>query len=114
MKMESTLVQCKQAVEHAISMYKAHNEIWLASPRSIKTVYQWQKPPDGFVKMNVDEAIFEDIRKAGVGVVLPDATGGVLMAAIKREDDVDEVATIEALAILRGLQLCIHLAFASL
>ncbi|CAI9763030.1 unnamed protein product [Fraxinus pennsylvanica] len=29
------------------------------------------------------------------------------MAATKREDDVDEAATIEALAILRGLQLCI-------
>ncbi|CAI9767956.1 unnamed protein product [Fraxinus pennsylvanica] len=37
MQMESTLVQCKQAVEHAISMY----EVRLASPRRIRTVYQW-------------------------------------------------------------------------
>ncbi|CAI9780907.1 unnamed protein product [Fraxinus pennsylvanica] len=57
--------------------------------------------------MNVDGAIFEDIRKAGVGVVLRDASGEVLMTATKREDDVDEAATIEALALLQGLQLCI-------
>lgn len=83
MQMEITLAQYKQAAEHAISMYKAYNEVRLASPRSIRTVYQWQKPPDGFVKMNVDGAIFEDIRKASVGVLLQDAIGGVLIAATK-------------------------------
>lgn len=114
MQMESTLVQCKQAADHAISMYKAYNEVQLASSRNIRVIYQWQKPPDGFVKINVDGAIFEDIKKAGVGVILRDAIGRVVMAATKREDDVDEVATIEALAILRGQQLCMPLGICKL
>ncbi|CAI9786406.1 unnamed protein product [Fraxinus pennsylvanica] len=69
----------------------------------------WDKESSGNFTNDCRWTIFEDIQKDGVGVVLRDATGGVLRTATKREDVVDEAATIEALAILRGLQLCIPL-----
>ncbi|XP_042983365.1 uncharacterized protein LOC122312778 [Carya illinoinensis] len=79
------------------------------SRQQLQQLTKWQAPLEGFLKVNVDGAIFADQRKAGIGVVLRDTNGAILMAASKIEMEVDEAATIEAIAILRGIQLSLPL-----
>ncbi|XP_042972957.1 uncharacterized protein LOC122304758 [Carya illinoinensis] len=110
MQMEQTIIQPVQAAEHAISIYKAFKDVQgTTSRQQLQQLSKWQAPPDGFLKVNVDGAIFVDQRRAGIGVVLWDTNGVVLMAASKTEMEVDEAATIEAIAVLRGIQLCLPL-----
>ena len=43
----------------------------------------WTPPPDGYVKINFDGAIFNDINKAGLGVVIRDSFGQVLASLLE-------------------------------
>ncbi|XP_041011384.1 uncharacterized protein LOC121255176 [Juglans microcarpa x Juglans regia] len=52
--------------------------------------------------------VFNDV-KAGVGMVMRDTHGAIVMVASKIEQEVDEAATIEAIDVLRGIQLCLPL-----
>lgn len=61
-------------------------------------------PQDGCYKLNVDGALFADLERAGVGFILRDARGKAILRASLCEEHVDNPITIEALAILRGLQ----------
>ncbi|XXG86241.1 hypothetical protein AAC387_Pa11g1173 [Persea americana] len=65
----------------------------------------WHPPPTGVVKLNVDGVIFENVQKAGVGAVLRDEKGNVIMALSKIETWVAKADDIEAVAALRGLQM---------
>ncbi|KAF5444777.1 hypothetical protein F2P56_033882 [Juglans regia] len=58
------------------------------------------------MKLNVDGAVFQDQHRAGVGIILRDANGEVLLTASKKEKEVNDPAEVELLAMLRGLQLC--------
>lgn len=44
-----------------------------------------------------------------VGIILRDDHGEVIMAASKKEYEVNDLTEIELLAMFRGLQLCVHL-----
>lgn len=68
----------------------------------------WLPPPQRSLKLNVDGFIFHDQQISGVGVILRDEKGRVLFAVSKKEMAVNGPIEIELLAILRGLQLCIH------
>ncbi|XP_018829059.1 dirigent protein 5-like [Juglans regia] len=63
-------------------------------------------PPQGVLKLNTDGAMFSNLQKAGIGVILKDASGMVVMAASKHEPEVEEPEAIELLAIFRA---CKHL-----
>lgn len=56
----------------------------------------------------MDGTIFSEIHKVGVGFVLRDWKGNAIFAASISEQDVEDLATIESFAILRGLQHCLH------
>lgn len=56
----------------------------------------------------MDGALFHDKKRAGIDVILRDEKGEVYFAASKKEMDVNDPIEIELLAILRGLQLCLH------
>ncbi|KAF5445494.1 hypothetical protein F2P56_034541 [Juglans regia] len=89
----------------------------LASSRRLDKEHwhaKWEPPPPGFLKLNVDGVMFADVGKAGIGVILRNKEGQVVMAAIKKEDMADEPATIELIAWLRGLQLCLPLGISKL
>lgn len=62
----------------------------------------------GTYKLNVDGALFPEIHRAGVGFILRDWKRNALLAASINEYDVEDPATIESLAILRGLQHCLY------
>lgn len=59
-------------------------------------------------------AFFHIDSNAGVGLILRDSEGKVLMAVIKKDTDVMEPLEIELIAILKGFQLCIPLGLQSL
>ncbi|KAF5464524.1 hypothetical protein F2P56_014597 [Juglans regia] len=109
MQIEKTLIESIQAINHALSLQKVFNDVRNSSSLVVGRTCRWQPPPSGFFKFNVDGVIFADVRKAGVGRVLQDDKGRVVMVASKLEDEVEDVATIELLTLLRGLQLCIPL-----
>lgn len=72
-------------------------------------VSKWQAPLDGFLKVHVDGAVFADLRRVRVGIVLRDMSGGIVMATSEKGEDVHGATTIESIAMLRGLQLCLPL-----
>lgn len=74
----------------------------------------WKAPEDGMVKLNKDGALFPHRQIAGIGSVLCDDLGRVLMEATKPKIMVGDRLRNELLAILRGLQLCIPLGLRTL
>ncbi|XP_040998143.1 uncharacterized protein LOC121244182 [Juglans microcarpa x Juglans regia] len=81
-------------------------QVFDVSNKKIHRVVSWNPPPIGFLKLNVDEAMFGDQNSAGVGVILRDHNGDVVVACSKSERKVSYAEFIEAIALLRGLQLC--------
>ncbi|XP_041011343.1 uncharacterized protein LOC121255128 [Juglans microcarpa x Juglans regia] len=90
MQMEQMVLDPMDSAGHALSLHKAFSEV------------------------NIDGAIFSDKRKASVGVVLRDTHGKIVMVATKVEFEVERPTTIELLAVLRGLQLCLPLGIPNL
>ncbi|KAF5447115.1 hypothetical protein F2P56_032687 [Juglans regia] len=81
---------------------------WNAEPGLTQNLLVgWEKPPTGVLKLNVDGAIFKDQHRARVGIIFRDAAGDVILAASKKEYAVNDLAKVELLAMLRGLQLCL-------
>ncbi|KAF5469006.1 hypothetical protein F2P56_013111 [Juglans regia] len=74
--------------------------------KQVTKVLSWSPPPPGFLKLNVDGAIFPDQHRAGIGIILRDGKGDVVAACSKLEGDVVSPEFIEASALLRGLQFC--------
>ncbi|XP_035544595.1 uncharacterized protein LOC118347988 [Juglans regia] len=72
-------------------------------------VYRWSAPPEDSLKLNIDGALFFYLNKAGMGVVLRNHMGEVLMASSRVESVFLEPEQVEAVALLRGLQLCMRL-----
>lgn len=70
----------------------------------------WDPPPPGNTKLNVDRAIFFNSERARVGCILRDSQRDLIMVVSSLETFA-KPETIEALAILCGLQLSIHLGF---
>ncbi|XP_042950144.1 uncharacterized protein LOC122282259 [Carya illinoinensis] len=99
----------KQVVDHALSVQSSFVSCsQQKNPDHIKLNGLWSPPPEGFLKLNIDGALFFDQKKAGIGAVLRDGRGEVILAASKMECYIEEPETIELVAILRGLQLCIQ------
>ncbi|XP_042939615.1 uncharacterized protein LOC122274667 [Carya illinoinensis] len=99
----------KQVVDHALSIQSNY-----ASCSQQKNLNHtklngfWSPPPEGFLKLNIDGALFFYQKKARVGPVLRDGRGEVIFAASKIECFIEGPKTIELVAVLRGLQLCIQ------
>uniref|UniRef100_A0A7N2LZD5 Uncharacterized protein n=1 Tax=Quercus lobata TaxID=97700 RepID=A0A7N2LZD5_QUELO len=76
------------------------NSTKLDLPRSKKIRAQrprWKPPDQGNVKTNFDEAVFEDINSASIGVVVRDDRGELLAALAKRILMPDSVLVLETL-----------------
>ncbi|KAF5471637.1 hypothetical protein F2P56_008414 [Juglans regia] len=114
MMMEKIVIDPLAAVNHALSLQKTFIQLKTSNAMGRGKLCKWKPPPPGFLKLNVDGAMFADVGKSGIGVVLRDEAGQVVMAATKKEDFVDEPATIELLAVLRGLQFFLSLGIPNL
>ncbi|XP_042985441.1 uncharacterized protein LOC122314103 [Carya illinoinensis] len=92
-----------------LMLKKAYKEIqvFYAVRKEAKQICCWNPPPpSGFLKLNVDGAMLYDQQKAGVGVILRDDKGEVLVACSKLEKEMISSEFIEATAMLRGLHFC--------
>ncbi|XXG80166.1 hypothetical protein AAC387_Pa09g1097 [Persea americana] len=79
-----------------------------SSPKKEKAL-RWKPPPSGVFKLNMDGAMFAKIQKAGVGAIVKDEAGNVIMAMSKLESGVDSADDIEAIAALRAVQMVLHI-----
>ncbi|KAF5443149.1 hypothetical protein F2P56_035733 [Juglans regia] len=106
---EGKIPSPKQALERAITLLKLHQKMKQKPEMRARLPIGWEKPSPGVLKLNVDGAIFNDQQGAGVGIILRDAVGEVLLAVSKKGHAVNDPPDVELLAMLRGLQLCIPL-----
>ncbi|XP_074347677.1 uncharacterized protein LOC141686548 [Apium graveolens] len=64
---------------------------------------QWEKPPDGWVHINVDAALFEDTRSIGLGSVARDAAGQFIKARSSRWEGLMIPREAEAMGLKEAL-----------
>lgn len=110
---EEKAITLLESFERAISVmfnYKTSISQGKTRPKKLKS----EPPPTGFLKLNVDDAICFDLQKTGIEFVVRDHKGKAILTASILESKVANPKTIEALAILRSLQLCMHQGIANL
>jgi len=65
----------------------------------------WRPPEDGWTKVNVDAAYRQESGEAGIGMVIRDHMGRILLSAWKKVHSVGSAEEVEALACKEGLSL---------
>ncbi|KAH9653988.1 putative reverse transcriptase/RNA-dependent DNA polymerase [Citrus sinensis] len=63
----------------------------------------WKPPPEGYVKVNTDAAIYMEEQKVGLGIIIRDSKGDFVAAAMKMSKFIDNIAYAEAEAIHLGM-----------
>lgn len=106
---DGSTTSLKIVIENALAYQGLLPESQEIPPHSLKCVGCWLPLEFGFCKLNVDGALFSDLRMAGIGAILRNSHGEVLFASSMKEQDIQEPGTIKTLTILRGLQLNMHL-----
>ncbi|XP_041009359.1 uncharacterized protein LOC121253410 [Juglans microcarpa x Juglans regia] len=106
---EEKCIHIDQTIAHALAVQHVYKATHGQPLKNVRHHCRWGFPPLGVFKLNVDGAIFQNQHSAGIGVVLRDCKGEVLMAASKKEPAIRDATSIERLAIFRGLQLTAHL-----
>ena len=64
----------------------------------------WKPPNTGTLKTNFDEAIFEDLGAAGIGVVVHNSSGKVLVALSEIIPMPSSIVVLETIAARRAVQ----------
>ena len=67
--------------------------------------------PQGWYKAKVDGDIFKETNKVGIGVVVRDSQGWVLVALSEKVEGVQDAEVIEALAIWQAIKFAIKTSF---
>lgn len=80
---EDELLDARRVMEHAVTMQRLYGEVKVCPTSGLKSFFGWQPPPRGSMKLNIDRVVFYHLHKAGVGTILRDAQGKVIMAANK-------------------------------
>ncbi|XP_042950304.1 uncharacterized protein LOC122282418 [Carya illinoinensis] len=73
-------------------------------PSIMPLSYRWSPPLPNWFKLNVDGALFFYCNKTGIGAILRNSFGDVIMALSKVEEEFLEPKNVEAMVVLRGLQ----------
>nr|POE50556.1 putative ribonuclease h protein [Quercus suber] len=83
------------------------------SRNSPQTQIRWSPPPAGRIKVNFDGALFKDIRKAGIGVIVRDSTGQAIASLSEQASLPFSPEIAEAMAAARALSFVQDLGFSS-
>ncbi|KAF5459731.1 hypothetical protein F2P56_019653 [Juglans regia] len=102
---EQLLLPPHQVATHAISLLKSYRGAHKQSRQQMRDVFKWKPPDPDMLKLNVDGAVFVEMGKDGMGAILRNSSGSVLMAASFSEGDVAEPVHIEVISLFCGLQL---------
>ncbi|XP_042962388.1 uncharacterized protein LOC122296651 [Carya illinoinensis] len=106
---EDKVIYIEQAIAHALVVQHVYKATHGQPLKAVRHHCRWEFSPPGVFKLNVDGATFLNQHNAGIGAILRDSKGEVLMAASKKEHEIRNATSIEMLAIFRGLQLTAHL-----
>ncbi|KAF5447276.1 hypothetical protein F2P56_032842 [Juglans regia] len=106
---EEKCVSAAADVGNALAMQQSFKELKCKPVLVVKNYCRSEFPPPGSFKLNVDGALSSNGLIAGVGVILRDSKGEVMMSAAKKEQGGLNAVEIEGLAILHGLQFSNHL-----
>lgn len=68
------------AIERTLSIMASHQLSLAARSPPMDRSYSWVTPPDDYLKLNVDGAIFFEFEKVGVGFLVGDHKGETHMA----------------------------------
>nr|POF27389.1 hypothetical protein CFP56_14504 [Quercus suber] len=82
----------------------------VAAP-TVRPHARWSPPPVGWFKANFDAAIFQDVGRVGLGVILRDSQGLALVSLAQNIQLASSEAEMEALAATRALELAAELGF---
>ncbi|CAI9785388.1 unnamed protein product [Fraxinus pennsylvanica] len=99
----------RKNADTALGMLESYSKARKTNNSQIRKHFKWKPPDFNFLKLNVDGATFKELDKAGIGAVLRDHSGQVIMAMSKIENSVEESEVIELLAIFRGMQFCANM-----
>lgn len=83
------------------------------SPRAVKTRGKWSRPAIGSFKVNFDGSLLKAQRSAGVGVIIRDDQGIVPAALASKEQDLEDLAHVEALAAFKAVSFALEMGFRS-
>ena len=72
---------------------------------------KWQAPQADFVKVNFDGAVFGELNKSGVGVVIRDNNGTILGSCSEKLSQAYKAEETEALAARKALMFAHELGF---
>ena len=83
------------------------------SPRSIKEkeAQRWNPPPSSKLKINVDAAVHAESQMAGLGAVIRNSQGQVVVAAVKSINFQGDVSIAEAKAVQWGMEVASKASF---
>lgn len=72
-------------------------------------VQQWRPPDSHCYKVNFDVAVFHELNRAGIGVIVRDCGGAALGAVSSSIPLAQSVANVEALACLRAVKFALEI-----
>ena len=98
-----------QRARERVSEFSQHNTARGALGGS--PITSWQPPSPGQYKVNVDGALFAVENTAGLGVVIKDEHGQVIVSLFERIPLPSTVIEVEALAARRGMELAVETGF---
>ena len=97
----------------AMHFLKEYNDVHLKTgnlvPSISKERVRWLAPKDGWYKVNMDEAVFADIQKVGVGAVIRNERWEFLGAMCELMKFGLDVTDAEALAALRAIEFVVDI-----
>ncbi|XP_042964737.1 uncharacterized protein LOC122298961 [Carya illinoinensis] len=114
LEFDHKILSPSHVISHSLGLLHSYKTVVVKTRMQARTHFSWKAPPAGVLKLNIDGAIFSDAHKAGIGAILGDSIGQVLMAVSKIEVDVEEPETVELLAVFRGMKLCVSMGISAL
>jgi hypothetical protein len=77
----------------------------MAAKKGVKIRQGWRKPPEDVVMLNVDASFDEDMGCRGMGAIIRDSSGAMVVASNNFISHVVDAPMAEAYALKEGLML---------
>ncbi|KAL0011815.1 hypothetical protein SO802_006923 [Lithocarpus litseifolius] len=98
---------CSKAGSYLQEFLQAQTEE--SAPPRAPAVQQWRPPDSHCFKVNFDAAVFCDLNRAGLGVIVHDCEGAVLGALSSSIPLAQLVAIVEALACVKAVKFALEI-----
>jgi hypothetical protein len=110
-KVSPSNVVVKNAIDSLEAYRTANSQIKGVIERDNTKVLCWEAPKEDFVKVNWDATVDEHRRKMGIGVIVRDSMGEVLVTLSALKDYIIDPNIAVAMAALRAVLYCGELGF---